>query len=136
MRQIAFELSAEAACRALKHFQVLTSGDTLLRIIRQTRLPPIDGPQIIGVDDWASKKRVDYGTVLVDLQQHRVIDLLLERTSTVVSGWLKQHPSVEIVARDRSTEYAAGITTGAPQALQAADRWHPLLKFARCWIAS
>jgi hypothetical protein len=53
--------------------------------------------------------------------------LLLERTSTVVSTWLQQHPSVEIVTRDRSTEYAAGITAGEPQAQQVADRWHLLL---------
>lgn len=127
LRQLAFEMNAEAARRVLKHFQIIASGDTLLRIIRQTLLPSIEAPQIIGVDDWALKKRVHYGTLLVDLQQHRVIDLLLERTSTVVSTWLKQHPSVEIVTRDRSTEYAAAITEGAPQALQVADRWHLLL---------
>lgn len=127
LRHIAFAMSAEAARRVLRHFQVVTSGDTLLRIIRQTRLPPIEAPQIVGVDDWALKKRVHYGTLLVDLQQHRVIDLLLERTSTVVSTWLQQQPSIEIVTRDRSTEYAAGITAGAPQAQQVADRWHLLL---------
>jgi transposase len=127
LRHIAFEMSAEAARRVLKHFQIIASGDTLLRIIRQTLLPPIEAPQIVGVDDWALKKRVHYGTLLVDLQQHRVIDLLLERTSTVVSTWLKQHSSIEMVTRDRSTEYAAGITEGAPQALQVADRWHLLL---------
>lgn len=127
LRRIAFEMSAEAARRVLKCFQIIASGDTLLRIIRQTRLPPIEAPQVIGIDDWALKKRVHYGTLLVDLQQHRVIDLLLERTSTVVSTWLQQHPSVEIVTRDRSTEYAAGITAGAPQAQQVADRWHLLL---------
>jgi transposase len=116
LRQLAFELSAEAARRVLKYLQVVASGDTLLRIIRQTHLPTIEVPQIIGVDDWALKKCVHYGTLLVDLQQHRVIDLLLERTSAVVSTWLKQYPSVEIVTRDRSTEYAAGIRPGAPQA--------------------
>ena len=104
LRHIAFEMSAEAARRVLKHFQIIASGDTLLRIMRQTRLPPIEAPQVVGIDDWALKKRVQYGTLLVDLQQHRVIDLLLDRTSTVVSTWLQRHPSVEIVTRDRSTE--------------------------------
>jgi transposase len=127
LRYIAFEVSAEAAHRLLRHFQIIASGDTLLRIIRQTRLPPIEAPQIVGVDDWALKKRVRYGTMVVNLQQHRVIDLLLERTAIVVSTWLKHHPSVEIVTRDRSTEYAAGITEGAPQVQQVADRWHLLL---------
>jgi transposase len=127
LRRSAFAMSAEAAHRLLKHFQIIASGDTLLRIIRQTHLPAIEVPQIVGIDDWALKKRAHYGTLVVDLQQHRVIDLLLERTSTVVATWLKQHPSVEIVTRDRSTEYAAGITEGAPQAQQVADRWHLLL---------
>lgn len=127
VRQVAFEVSAEAARRLLKHFQIQVSGDTLLRIIRQTPLCSNVSPQIIGVDDWALKQGKHYGTLLVDLRAHRVIDVLLERTSVVVTAWLKQHPNVEIVARDRSTEYAAGITLGAPHALQVADRWHLLL---------
>src|SRR5579859_987546 len=36
----------------------------------------------------------------------------------------ENHPTVEIVSRDRSSEYAAGISKGAPQALQVADLWH------------
>lgn len=127
LRSVAFEVSAESGHRLMKHFHLVASGDTLLRIIRQTGLPPVGVPQIVGIDDWALKKRVRYCTVVVDLQQHRVIDLLLERTSTVVSTWLKRYPSIEIVTRDRSTEYAAGITVGAPQAQQVADRWHLLL---------
>ncbi len=127
LRRVAFEVSAEAAHRLLKHFQIAASGDTLLRIVRQTPLLSIGLPRIIGVDDWALKKGRCYGTLLVDLEQHRVLDLLLERTSVVVTDWLKQHPGVEIVARDRSTEYAAGIVAGAPQAMQVADRWHLLL---------
>ena len=127
LRQVAFEVSAEAARRLLKHFQIEVSGDTLLRIIRQTPLGSMGTPQVIGLDDWALKKGQHYGTLLVDLQRHRVIDVLLERTSVVVAAWLKQHPSVEIVTRDRSTEYAAGIALGSPNALQVADRWHLLL---------
>jgi transposase len=73
------------------------------------------------------KKRVRYGTLLVDLEQHRVIELLLERTSSVVSTWLQNHRGIEIVTRDRSTEYAAAITQGASNARQVADRWHLLL---------
>jgi hypothetical protein len=70
-------MSAEAARRVLKCFQIIASGDTLLRIIRQTRLPPIEAPQVIGIDDWALKKRVHYGTLLVDLQQHRLLTCCL-----------------------------------------------------------
>jgi transposase len=124
---VAFEVSAEAAHRLLKHFQVVASGDTLLRIIRQTTLVSSGFPRIIGVDDWALKKGRSYGTLLVDLEQHHPIDVLLERTPDVVAEWLQRHPGVEVVTRDRSTEYAAGIAAGAPQAIQVADRWHLLL---------
>jgi transposase len=127
LRPVAFEVSAEAAHRLLKHFQVVASGDTLLRIIGQTRLASSRFPRIIGVDDWVLKKGRRYGTVLVDLEQHRPIDWLLERTSMVVAEWLQQHEGLEIVTRDRSTAYSTGLADGAPQAMQVADRWHLLL---------
>jgi transposase len=127
LRRVAFEVRAETAHRLLKYFQIAASGDTLLRIIRQTRQVSTGFPRIIGVDDWALKKGRSYGTLVVDLEQHRPLDLLLERTSAVVAEWLQQHPGIEIVTRDRSTEYAAGIAAGAPHAMQVADRWHLLL---------
>ncbi len=127
LRRVAFEVSAETAHRLLKYFQIAASGDTLLRIIRQTTQVSTGFPRIIGVDDWALKKGRSYGTLLVDLEQHRPIDLLLERTSAVVAEWLQQHPGIEIVTRDRSTEYAAGIAAGAAHAMQVTDRWHLLL---------
>ena len=127
LRHVTFEVSAEAAHRLLKHFQIAASGDTLLRIIRQTPPASVGSPRVIGIDDWALKRGRRYGTLVVDLERHRVIDVLSERTSAMVADWLNRWKSVEIVARDRSTEYAAGIRAGAPQALQVADRWHLLL---------
>jgi transposase len=127
LRQVAFEVSGEVGRRILSHFRVIVSGDTLLRIIRQTQFTSACSPRVIGVDDWAFKKGRRYGTIIVDLEMHRVIDVLPERTAAIVENWLRAHTSVEIVARDRSTEYAAGIQAGAPQAVQVADRWHLLL---------
>ncbi|ORE96993.1 transposase [Aurantimonas sp. 22II-16-19i] len=102
------------------------SGDTILRLVRRMPQPVPPKPTVIGVDDWAMKKRLRYGTIIVDLERHRPIDLLPDRTARTVSDWLNQRPSVEIVARDRSTEYRRAITIGAPGAVQVADRWHLL----------
>lgn len=81
---------------------------------------------MLGVDDWAIKKGQNYGTILVDLERRRSIELLPDRTQETLSDWLKGHPEIEVISRDRSFEYKAGIETGAPQAMQVVDRWHLL----------
>lgn len=122
-----FEVGGECAARLLRRCAVQLSGDTILRILRAHSVESPRHARIIGVDDWAFKKGQRYGTIIVDLEAHRVIDLLPDRTASTVQNWLQDHPEVEVVARDRSTEYAAGIVAGAPQAVQVADRWHLLL---------
>lgn len=82
---------------------------------------------MLGVDDWALRKGGTYGTILVDLEKHRVVDLLENRTGDTLARWLEAHPGIEIITRDRSTEYARGASEGAPGAKQVADRWHLLL---------
>ena len=84
----------------------------------------------MGIDDWAWKKGATYGTILVDLQSHKPIDLLPDRTAETAEAWLRMHPEVDIVSRDRGGNYAAAAKKGAPQAQQIADRFH-LLKNLR-----
>ena len=89
-------------------------------------IPTIKLPKIIGVDDWAFKKRLKYGTIIVDLETNEVIDLLPDREAATLTNWLKRHTSVETVSRDRSSTYASGITQASDKIVQIADRWHIL----------
>lgn len=101
-----------------------TSGDTLLRLLRAT--PPLDGPPptVIGIDDFALRKGRVYGTIVVDLERRKPVDLFPGRTVETVAARLGENAALTVVARDRSQEYGRGVTAGAPQATQVADRFH------------
>jgi transposase len=120
-------LGGEAGARLLHQLSMPVSPATILRTLRAQETASFATPRILGVDDWAMRKGRTYGTILVDLEKRRAIDLLEDRSAATLAAWLQEHPGIEVVARDRSTEYAKGVSEGAPNAQQVADRWHLLL---------
>ena len=129
-RAIGFALGGEAGSRLAEQLAVPTSPDTLLRRVKTAPDEPLPPPRFIGIDDWAIRKGQHYGTILIDLERRRVIDILPGRDGVALKKWLEEHPGVEVITRDRWAAFAQAAREGAPKAKQVADRWH-LLKNLR-----
>src|SRR5947209_11742072 len=116
--------SAEVSERLAPALGMLVSASTLLRRLREVACPPPLSVRILGVDDWSWKKGQTYGTILVDLELRKPIELLADRKEETLTAWLLTHPEIDVISRDRGGEYAAAARKGAPQAQQIADKFH------------
>ncbi len=103
---------------------IQTSWMTILRRIMALPTVPVEQVSQLGIDDFAFRRRRNFGTILVDLQSHQVIDLLPDRTAETAAAWMAEHPEIDLVSRDRGGDYAAAARKSAPQATQIADRFH------------
>lgn len=126
LRTLAFAAGGHGGARLAHAVAMPTSVRTLLRLMHTQPTLPFPAPRVVGIDDWAWKKGRNYGTLIVDLERRQPIDVLPDRAPDTVAAWLRAHPSIEVITRDRSGGYTDGATRGAPQATQVADRWHLL----------
>ena len=124
--KIALLIGGNPGAKLCRTLQFSASSSTLVRLIKQQCIMDIHLLDAIGVDDWAFKKGMKYGTAIINLHEHTVVELLPDRETATLQNWLRNHPEINIVTRDRFSRYALAVSTSLPDAIQVTDRWHLL----------
>jgi transposase len=126
VQEIGFATSGKGGESLCPKLGIRISDVTLLWSLHLVPPPAVGKVRVVGIDDWSWKRGQRYGTILVNLETHKIVDLLADPKGESVQKWFEAHPEVEIVSRDRGGTSVDGATQGAPLATQVCDRWHLL----------
>ncbi len=110
--------------RLLGRLGLPVSDDTIVRRLKKRARPVAVAARVVGVDEWAKRTGLHYGTIVVDLESRTVVDVLDTYDVEAVEHWFAAHPAIHTICRDRNGRYAKAAHRGAPAATQVADRFH------------
>jgi len=131
LETFAIELTGRLSSIISDQMHISVSSSTITRIAHGRQLMEITQPRVLGVDDWAYRKGVSYGTILIDMESSKPIEMLQSREGSDLKKWLAKFPEVRIVTRDRSSSYSSAINEVCPDAIQVADRFHLLMNLSK-----
>jgi len=124
LKAIGLSASAEVSERLAPRLGMKVKASTLLCYLRSISAPPEAPVRVLGIDDFAIRRGDSYGTILINLETSKPLDLLPDRTAGAVLPWLECHQEIEVVSRDRASAYADAVQRALPHATQVADHYH------------
>ena len=134
VHHLGLALGGRPAASLSERLMLPVSRDTLLRVVRRRAAPRTDPLSVIGIDDFAWRRNHRYGTLVCDLERRRPVTLLPDREQATAEAWLRERPSIGVVARDRGGGYGEAVACALPRATQVADRWHLVENASRAFL--